>query len=89
MRQTICVCALFMVVAGSARAQSPNATVTGEVVDLSGAAIADATVEVINEATNLKYSTKTNREGIYVIPELPPATYRIAKNGRSPERSTS
>src|SRR5258708_20325942 len=66
-----------MVVAGSVRAQSPNATVTGEVVDPSGAAISDATVEVIDEATNLKYSTKTNREGIYVIPELPPATYRI------------
>jgi len=66
-----------MVVAGSVRGQSPNATVTGEVVDPSGAAIADATVEVINEATNLKYSTRTNREGIYVIPELPPATYRI------------
>ena len=77
MRQTICVCALFMVVAGSARAQSPNATVNGEVVDPSGAAIGDATVEVIDEATNAKYSTKTNREGIYVIPELPPATYRI------------
>jgi len=66
-----------MVVAGSVRAQSPNATVTGEVVDPSGAAIAGATVEVINEATNLKYSSKTSREGIYVIPELPPATYRI------------
>ncbi|PYT34962.1 MAG: TonB-dependent receptor [Acidobacteria bacterium] len=71
------MCALLMVVVGSALAQSPNATVNGEVVDPSGAAIADATVEVINEATNLKYSTKTNREGIYVIPELPPATYRI------------
>src|SRR6266550_5701301 len=77
MRRAVCVCALFMVVAASVRAQSPNATVTGEVVDPSGAAIADATVEVISEATNLKYSTKTNREGIYVIPELPPATYRI------------
>src|SRR5205807_6371334 len=76
-RQTICVCALFLVVAGSVRAQSPNATLTGEVVDPSGAAIADATVEVINESTNLKYSTKTSKEGIYVIPELPPAMYRI------------
>ncbi len=77
MRRTVCVCALFMVVAGKVLAQSPNATVTGEVVDPSGAAIADVTVEVINEATNVKYSTKTNREGIYVIPELAPATYRI------------
>src|SRR6266436_6002477 len=66
-----------MVLTGSVRAQSPNATLTGEVVDPSGAAIADASVEVINEATNVKYSTKTSREGIYVIPELPPATYRI------------
>src|SRR5881396_2622147 len=66
-----------MVVAGSARAQSPNATVTGEVVDPSGAAIADATVEVINEATSIRYSAKTNAEGLYFVPALPPATYRI------------
>src|SRR5438094_3291097 len=77
MRRMVCVCALFMVVAAKVLAQSPNATVTGEVVDPSGAAIADATVELFDEATNLKYSTKTNGDGIYVVPSLPPATYRI------------
>ena len=66
-----------MVAAGTVRGQSLNATVTGEVVDQSGAAIGDATVELIDEATNLKYSTKTNGDGIYVVPNLPPATYRI------------
>src|SRR5437773_630208 len=66
-----------MVAAGTVRGHSPNATVTGEVVDQSGAAIGDATVELIDEATNLKYSTKTKGDGIYVVPNLPPATYRI------------
>jgi Carboxypeptidase regulatory-like domain len=77
MRQAISVCALFFAVTGSLLAQSPNATVNGQVVDPSGAAIAGATVEVINDSTNVRYTTKTNGEGIYVVPGLPPATYRI------------
>src|SRR6266478_9509541 len=77
MRHATWVCALFLTVAGSVCAQSPNATVNGQVVDPSGAAVANATVEVINEATNLRYSTKTDTEGLYFISDLQPATYRV------------
>jgi hypothetical protein len=76
-RIAICLVAFVLVLAGTVRAQSPNATVNGRVLDTSGGLIADATVDVVNEATNVSSATKTNSAGIYLIPELPPATYRI------------
>jgi hypothetical protein len=76
-RIAICLVAFVLVLAGTVRAQSPNATVNGRVLDTSGGLIADTTVEVINEATNVSSSTKTNSSGIYIVPDLPPATYRI------------
>jgi hypothetical protein len=58
-------------------AQSPNGTINGIVLDPSGAAIAGAEVVVVNDATGVQYRTKTNGEGIYVVPNLPPGPYRI------------
>ncbi len=59
------------------RSQSPTAVVNGQVRDISGAAIARASVEVFNDATHVRYSTETNDEGIYSVPNLPPGTYHI------------
>jgi hypothetical protein len=39
--------------------------------------IAGVDVLVINDVTGLKYSTKTNGDGIYVVPNLPPGPYRL------------
>lgn len=58
-------------------AQSPNATINGIVLDPSGAVIVGAEVVVVNDATGVQYTTKTNGEGIYVVPNLPPGPYRI------------
>lgn len=41
-------------------AQSPNATINGIVLDPSGAVIAGAEVVVVNDATGVQYTTKTN-----------------------------
>src|SRR5690242_5034994 len=60
-----------------ASAQSSNATVNGIVLDPSGAVIAGAQIVVVNDATGVQYTTKTNGEGIYVVPNLPPGAYRI------------
>ena len=64
-------------------AQAPTAVVIGQVRDTSGAAIPNARVEVINDATNVRYATETNDEGIYSVPNLPPGTYhiRVSKQG--------
>src|SRR5882724_647024 len=63
--------------------QSPTATVNGLVRDPSGAVVTGAEVQLINEQTNVKYPARTNREGIYIVPNLPPGAYRIqvAKTG--------
>jgi hypothetical protein len=58
-------------------AQSPTGTVSGIVTDPTGATIADAEVVVVNDATRVQISAKTNDEGIYVVPNLPPGDYRV------------
>src|SRR5882724_518157 len=68
---------LSLLFVGPAIAQSPTATINGIVLDPSGAAIAGAQVVVVNDATEVQYATKTNGEGIYVVPNLPPGSYRI------------
>src|SRR5947208_13828072 len=77
MRYLFCVFAIFLIVSGSIRGQSPNATLNGQVLDSSGGVSAGANVDGVNTATNDKYSTKTNAEGMYLLPELPPANYEI------------
>jgi len=54
-----------------------TATITGRVTDSSAAAIVGAKVEANNIDTNLTFSTVTNDEGIFVIPNLSPGRYRI------------
>src|SRR6266850_7468039 len=77
MRYLICVVAIFLILSGSIRAQSPNAALNGQVVDSSGGVIVGANIDAVNVATNVRYSTKTNAEGMYLLPGLPPANYEI------------
>jgi hypothetical protein len=62
---------------GALRAQSTNASLTGQVVDQSKSIIPDAKVTLINNGTNLHYSGTTNQGGIYYVQDLPPGTYRM------------
>jgi hypothetical protein len=47
------------------------------VTDPTGAMITSAEVIVVNDATRVQSLTKTNDEGIYVVPNLPPGNYRV------------
>ncbi len=47
------------------------------VTDPSGATIAGAEVLVIDDATRVQLAGKTNDEGIYLISNLPPGSYRV------------
>lgn len=76
-RQYILLVAVVALPVGSAFAQSPNGNINGLVLDPSSQLIVDAEVIGVNEVTGVQYSTKTNREGIYVLPNLPPGPYRI------------
>jgi len=59
------------------RAQSPNGVLNGLVVDPSNRVIVGADVVAVNDVTGVQYTTKTNDEGIYVLPNLPPGPYRL------------
>ena len=58
-------------------AQSPNGNINGLVSDPSSAAVLGAEVVAVNDVTGVQYITKTNSEGIYVLPNLPPGPYRL------------
>src|SRR5579872_889507 len=58
-------------------AQSPNGNINGLVSDPSSAAVVGAEVVAVNDVTGVQYTTKTNNEGIYVLPNLPPGPYRV------------
>src|ERR1700722_19791523 len=58
-------------------AQSPNGNLNGLIVDPSSRVIADADIVAVNDGTGVKYTTKTNGEGVYVLPNLPPGPYRL------------
>lgn len=61
----------------SAKGQSPNGTISGLVTDSSGAVIVAADALLENEATGVQYSARTNTDGIYLISNVPPGTYRL------------
>jgi hypothetical protein len=61
----------------SAFGQAGTGTITGTVTDPSGAAIANAPVEVRNTDTNVPYPTQTTATGAYTVLRLPPGPYSI------------
>ena len=76
--QTVClaaVCVALLVL--PLYAQSPNGAINGLVLDPAGRAIAGADIVIVNDVTAIKYFSKTNDEGIYVVPNLPPGPYRL------------
>ena len=58
-------------------AQDPRATITGQVVDISGASIPGAKVRAVQRSTNQATEAVTNHEGYYTLPYLAPSTYDI------------
>lgn len=54
-----------------------SATLTGRVTDEQRAAVAGATVQAVNIATNNTLTTNTNSDGFYIFTELQPGKYRV------------
>jgi Carboxypeptidase regulatory-like domain len=50
--------------------------VLSAVAQANGVIVA-AEVVLVNDVTGVQYTTKTNNEGIFVLPNLPPGPYRI------------
>src|SRR5580692_3298706 len=60
-----------------ALAQTEGARISGRVTDPTDAVIVGAECKITNLETNVSTITFTNEGGIYVIPDLRPATYRL------------
>lgn len=67
----------------STNAQMTRGSIAGTVADNNGAAVAGATVTIINLATNISRVTTTNEAGLYRIPALEPGIYgvKVEKDG--------
>jgi hypothetical protein len=68
---------IALLTAAVAFAQTESARISGRVTDLSGAVIVGAECKITNIETNVSTTTTTNQDGIYIIPDLHPATYRL------------
>jgi hypothetical protein len=71
------LCALVVAFAANASAQEFRATVKGQVVDTSDAALPGATVTVQNQDTNEVATATTNADGAYTVPFLRPGLYTL------------
>src|SRR5579862_8716450 len=68
---------LILLLTAAALGQTEGARISGRVTDLSGAVIVGAECKITNIETNVSTTTTTNQDGIYIIPDLRPATYRL------------
>ncbi len=71
-------------------AQVEQGSITGAIVDSTGASIPKVTVTATNVATQVTAKTQTNDDGYYKLPYLSPGKYTIAaeKPGFTPARVT-
>ena len=60
---------------------SYTAQIRGVVTDQTGAVVANATITIINDATNISLTTHSDSKGQYVLTGLRPATYTIKAEG--------
>jgi len=75
--QGLLIIAILFAMVGGATAQEFRATVKGQVVDSSQAALPGATVTVRNQETNEVATAVTNNDGNYTIPFLRPGLYTV------------
>lgn len=75
---SILVLLLTLVALPAAWAQGANSSITGSVLDRSGASVPGAHVTLTDTATNVQRQTVTNGQGLFSFQALPIGTYSIA-----------
>src|SRR5947209_13280390 len=71
------VVVLSLLFAACIFAQRDLGTITGTITDAQGAAVPNATVTIVEDATGLSYTATTSIGGEYVRPLLKPGTYTV------------
>ena len=72
---------LSLLLSACAFAQRDLGTITGTVTDAEGAAVPNAKVTIVEDATNLSYVVTTTEGGEYSRTALKPGTYTIQCRG--------
>src|SRR5260370_32685472 len=76
------LCVWMLICAGMARAQGVNtSTLSGTVVDPSGAGVKGAKITVTNLATSSERSAETDDTGHYTLVGLSPGRYKMSVDG--------
>jgi hypothetical protein len=68
---------LTLTVIGRLQGQATDGQLVGTVFDQSAAAVPNATVEIVNRATNAKSATTTSATGEYRFNNIPPGAYDL------------
>ncbi len=71
-------CLLLLLFSSIVFGQRDLGTITGTVTDPQGAAVPNAKVTIVNDATNVSYDTVTTDTGSYTRPALNPGTYTVS-----------
>jgi hypothetical protein len=75
---TMLLASLFLNTATVFGQGTSTGTVVGVATDPTGAVVQDATILLTDTATGTKRTTVTNKDGAYVVMDVPPATYNIS-----------
>lgn len=70
-------------------AQSTQGHIVGRVTDQTGAVVTDTTITVLNTATGVRVTLRTNSAGDYVSVPLEPGTYKIFAEARGFKKAES
>ncbi|HEY3121830.1 MAG TPA: carboxypeptidase-like regulatory domain-containing protein, partial [Vicinamibacteria bacterium] len=68
---------VFLTLVSPVLAQTPTATLVGDVKDSSGGLVPGATITVRNTATNVGRTTQTDGSGAYTMVSLAPGLYEV------------
>jgi Carboxypeptidase regulatory-like domain/TonB dependent receptor len=81
--------AMLLVWCTAAHAQSVTGQFNGHVYDPNGAVVPDATVSLEDTGTHITRTTKSNAEGLYQFPLVPPGTYTLTATQTGFQTSSS
>ena len=81
-RNAIFLAGILAFVAAPGFTQMNTGEIDGIVHDPTGAVVLDATVTAVETSTQLKYATKTNASGEYLLAQLPVGVYDLTVNSQ-------
>ena len=75
----LCVVAIALTsLVSVARGQTSSASISGLVMDQTGASVPDVAITVTDINRNVIFNSVSNEQGLYLVVSLPPGTYSLA-----------